>query len=174
MFISGKTWRITGIHMALDALIEHVTLDLQGRRIQLPKQFSDRLPWLSGSDTVPAWLWTISPGAHRLLSEEQTESDPSLELLRSLFVSEKILPSSAPTIANKPEDTAVVARLYRVELKSNKSYWRLTLPSALNEFIPPDCDEKKLSILLSPEGYLEIWYTSILRKALFAEQSSRP
>jgi hypothetical protein len=159
--------------MILDALIVNVTLDLSGRRIQLPKQFSDRLTWLRGSDAISAWLWIISPGGYRLLSDEQAEADPNLELLRSLFLGEELMPSSEPTAAKKPEDAAVVAMLYRVELKSSKSYWRLTLPTALNEFIPQDCDGKKFSISLSLEGYLEIWYTDILRKALFAKQNLR-
>jgi hypothetical protein len=122
-------------------------------------------------DAIPAWLWTISLGRYRLLSDEQADTAPNLELLRSLFLGEELLPSSEPTAAKKPEDAAVVAMLYRVELKSNKSYWRLTLPTALKEFIPPDCDGGKLSIFLSLEGYLEIWYTDILRKALFSKQN---
>lgn len=157
--------------MVLDALVVNVTLELEARRIQLPKQFSDRLTWLAGLDATPAWLWTISPGGYRLLSDEQAEATPNLELLRSIFLGEELPPSSEPTAAKKPEDAAIVAMLYRVELRSSKSYWRLTLPTALNEFIPPECNGEKFSISLSLEGYLEIWYTDILRKALFAKQN---
>lgn|ERR1017187_6584478 len=131
--------------MSLEALVAHVTLDLDGKRIALPKHLSDRLTWLTGSDQIAAWLWTVSPGRYRLLSDGQVQVDPNLEFLRSFIVNEELIPSSEATMSKSSEEAAVVTRLVPVQLKSNKSYWRLSFPSALDELIPPNCDPKKFS-----------------------------
>jgi hypothetical protein len=159
--------------MNIEALVAHVTRDLDGNRIPLPKHLSDRLAWLSGSETISAWLWTISPGRYRLLSDEQAQVDPKLEFLRSLILNEESIPPFDATSAKSPEDAALVAMLIPIQIKPSKLYWRISFPSELDEFIPPGCEKNKFSILLSPERHLEIWYTTILRNALFSEEYFR-
>lgn len=159
--------------MNVEALVVHVTRDVDGNRIPLPKHLSDRLDWLRGSEAIPAWLWTISPGRYRLLSDEQAQVDPKLEFLRSLILNEEPIPPSDATSAKRSEDTAVVAMFIPVQVKPSKLYWRLSFPKELDEFIPLDCDRNKFSILFSPERHLEIWYTTILRNALFSENNFR-
>ena len=153
--------------MAPGSLVSHTTLDPDGCRIPLPKHLSDRLPWLSGSELKSAWLWMISPGRYRLLSDEQVDADPRLGLLHQFILEKQLLPSSDPHVAASVDEASVVARLQPTQLKLNKSYWRLSFPGVLDEFIPSGCDRKKFSILLSLDGYLEIWYTEILRSAVF-------
>ena len=62
----------------MDALVAHVTFDPDGNRLQLPKHLSDRLVWLTGSETIAAWIWAVSPGRYRLLSDEQVQLYPAL------------------------------------------------------------------------------------------------
>ena len=149
------------------ALVAHATFDLDGNRIPLPKHLSDRLSWLTGSEAVPAWLWMISPGRYRLLSEKQVDSDPMLQPIREFMLRQELIPNEDPTVSTNLQEASVVARLQPTQLKLNKAYWRLSFPAALDEFVPSGCDRKKFSILLSLSGYLEIWYTEILRAALF-------
>lgn len=152
----------------MEALVAHVTFDPDGNRIQLPKHFSDRLTWLSVSETTAAWIWTVSPGRYRLLSDEQVQLDSTLDLLRSIMAAQHLAPSTSPTVARNSKDAAVVAMLIPTQLKFQRSYWRLSFPDPLKEFIPPGCDEKKFSIVVGVEGYLEIWYTHTLREAVLS------
>jgi len=158
--------------MTSGSLISHTTLDPDGCRIPLPKHLSDRLPWLSGSELVSAWLWMISPGRYRLLSDEQVKADPHLEPLHQFMLEKQLIPSPDPRVAAGVEEASVVARLQPTQLKLNKSYWRLSFPAVLDEFVPSGCDKKKFSILLSLDGYLEIWYTEILRTAVFQHSAT--
>jgi hypothetical protein len=150
-----------------DALVAHATFDPDGKRIPIPKHLSDRLEWLSGSEPVAAWLWMVSAGRYRLLSNEQVMADPELEALHNFIHQQELVPSIKPSASTTVEETCMIARLQPTQLKLNKSYWRLSFPPALDELVPSGCDRKSLSILLSPHGYLEIWYTEILRTALF-------
>lgn len=159
--------------MNIEALVAHVTRDVDGNRIPLPKHLSDRLAWLRGTETISAWIWTISPGRYRLLSDEQTQMDPKLEFLRSLILNDESMPPSDATSAKSSEDAAVVAMLIPVQIKPSQHYWRISFPSELDEFIPPGCEKNKFSILLTPERHLEIWYTKILQNALFSEEYFR-
>ena len=161
--------------METEPLVAHVKFDLDGNRIQLPKHFTDRLVWVTGSERVPAWLWTISPGRYRLLSDQQVEAEPDLEILRSFMFPQQLIPSSRPTSAKSCEEAAAaVALLFPTQLKFHKSYWRLSFPDELIEFIPPDCEQKKFSILISLEGYVEIWYTQTLRSCVFSSVKLQP
>jgi hypothetical protein len=148
----------------MDALVAHVTFDPDGNRLQLPKHLSDRLVWLTGSETIAAWIWAVSPGRYRLLSDEQVQLESNLDILRSIIVTQQLTPSAGPTVAKNNNEAAVVATLIPTQLKFQRSYWRLSFPDVLEEFIPLGCDEKKLSFLVSIEGYLEIWYTHTLRE----------
>jgi hypothetical protein len=149
--------------MAAPALnLEHVTADKYGR-ITLPKQFSDRLPWLTGSDEIQAWLLLLSLGRFRLLSDEQVQNDPLLEPVRSLVFDGKPEVTAEPTHADDPKSALIVARLLRAPIKP-KQGWRISFPSAFDVFRPPECDEKAFSLVFSLDGYLELWYTEIVRK----------
>ena len=155
-----------------DALVAHATFDSDGRRIPIPKHLSDRLQWLSGSEPVPGWLWMISAGRYRLLSDDQVKADPQLESLHSFIHQQELVPTVNPSASTTLQETCVIARLQPTQLKLNKSYWRLSFPPALDEFVPSGCDKRSLSILLSPHGYLEIWYTEILRTSLFQRSAT--
>jgi hypothetical protein len=154
-------------------LFGHTTLDLDGNRIQIPKHLSDRLTWLAGAEQISAWLWIISQGRYRLLADEQVQLDPRLESLRCLILTERIIPSSPATEAKSADETAVVAMLFPVQLKSKDRYWKVSFPRELQEFIPPECQRKELSVLISPEGYLEIWYTDVLRRTVLSARNFR-
>ncbi len=159
--------------MGLTALFEHVTLDPEGRRIAIPKQFADRILPNTTAGTANFWLWFVSPGQYRLLSDDQVGSDPQLESLRSIMDEEWSKPSAAATYAQPPEMTAMVARLVRVEIATSKSCRRLSLPIEFAPFVPADCEKRALTVVLSPEGFLEIWYTDALRRAVFSSSLPR-
>jgi hypothetical protein len=159
--------------LELQALVEHVALDSDGRRITIPKQFADRMRWDADGKAITRWLWFVSPGRYRLLSDDQVGTDPQLDTFRSLMLEEWPKPSTTATSVQPPEITAAVARLVRVEVKTNKSYWRLSLPVEFDPFIPDDCDRKALTVLVSPEGYLEVWYKDVLRNAILSSPVTR-
>jgi hypothetical protein len=134
-------------------------------RITLPKHFSDRIPWMTGTD-IQAWLFLMGPGRYRLLSDDQVQSDPQLEPIRQLILEGASSAMTEPTRSGEPEEAAMVARLVPISIAHPKPGWRISLPRELDAFVPRECNPKTLSILLSPEGYWEIWYTDTLRRVV--------
>jgi hypothetical protein len=125
---------------------------------------------------VQAWLLLLAPGRYRLLSDEQVQDDPQLEPVRLLILEGKPAVVSEPTYSKDLKEEAIVARLVPIAVaqhKQNQS-WRISLPrELLRAFAPPDCgDPKAFSILLSLEGYWEIWYTDVLRRTAFSASGS--
>lgn len=112
-------------------------------------------------------MFLLEAGRYRLLSDEQVQGDPRLEPVRLLILEGKPAVVSEPTCAKDLEDEAIIARLIptTVALHKQSQRWRISLPKELEAFEPPDCNPKELSVLLSLEGYCEIWYTDVLRKA---------
>jgi hypothetical protein len=117
-------------------------------------------------------LLLLALGRYRLLSDEQVENDPQLEPIRLLILEGKPAVVGEPTQSKDLNDEAIVARLVPVSAAQHKQSqsWRISLPKELlKAFAPPDCgDPKAFSILLSFEGYWEIWYTDVLRRAAFS------
>jgi hypothetical protein len=152
----------------------HTSLD-PDNRIALPKHVCDRILWMTGTN-VQAWLLLLAPGRYRLLSDEQVQDDPQLEPVRLLILEGKPAVVSEPTYSKDLKEEAIVARLVPIAVaqhKQNQS-WRISLPrELLRAFAPPDCgDPKAFSILLSLEGYWEIWYTDVLRRTAFSASGS--
>jgi hypothetical protein len=143
----------------------HVSPD-PDNRISLPKHFSDRIPWMTGT-SVQAWLLLLAPGRYRLLSDEQVQNDSQLEPVRSLILEGKASIASEPTYAKDLKDAAIVARLIPIAAAQHKQSqtWRISFPRELKAFAPPDCNLKAFSVLFSLEGYWEIWYTDVLRRS---------
>ncbi|HEX7425033.1 MAG TPA: hypothetical protein VF311_14270 [Terriglobales bacterium] len=151
----------------------HTSLD-PDNRITLPKHVSDRILWMTGTNVQP-WLLLLAPGRYRLLSDEQVQNDPQLEPVRLLILEGKPAVVSEPTYSKDLNDEAIVARLVPIAVAQHKQSqsWRISFPrELLKAFAPPDCgDPKAFSILLSLEGYWEIWYTDVLRKAVYSPLS---
>jgi hypothetical protein len=146
----------------------HTKADI-GNRISVPRHFSEHLPWLNGSRPIRAWLVLLSPGRIRLLSEEQVRSDPQLEPICELLLEGTPAAICEPSSEKPLQRAAVVARLVPVSIAppaTSGPGWRISFPKVFDEFIPPDCKPNAFSILLSIEGYLEIWYTEVLRRAV--------
>jgi len=145
----------------------HTSLD-PDNRLTLPKHICEQIQWMTGGN-VRAWLLLLAPGRYRLLSDEQIENDPRLESVRLLILEGKPAIASEPTYAEKLEDEAIVARLVPINIAQHKQSqnWRFLFSKELSA-LAPDCDVKQLSILLSLEGYWEIWYTDVLKKSLSA------
>jgi hypothetical protein len=138
-------------------------------RIDLPKNFSACIPWIRGQEKIPAWLLLLSAGRFRLLSDEEVKNDPQLGPVRSL-ISEGASAitdehTSEPTFSEEVGRAALVARLLPTEVFPHGQGWRITFPKAFRVFAPDDCDKRDFMILFSLEGYGEIWYTNVLRKA---------
>jgi len=162
--------------MAPDALIPAHTIADASNRIALPKHLSDRVSWIRGTESLQAWILLLTLGRYRLLSDGQVQSDPQLEPVRSLILEGTPAGASEPTHAEEPRCAAIVARLVPTLIAPPGPGWRISFPKAFDVFVPAGCDRKAFSILLSLEGYLELWYTDVLRKAavlpLDSEQSS--
>jgi hypothetical protein len=153
--------------MSTETLVPvHTRMDASNR-VPLPKQFSECVPWMRGTSSLRGWLFIISPGRYRLLSDEQVQNDSQLEPLRSLILEQRSV-ATDPTSAEAPERAAMVARLAPVQITPPGPVWRIALPKAFGIFAPPGCDRTAVSVLLSLEGYLEIWYTDVLRTAVFS------
>jgi hypothetical protein len=148
----------------------HTSLD-PDNRVTLPKHVSDRILWMTGTN-VQAWLLLLAPGRYRLLSDEQVQNDPQLEPVRLLILEGEPAAVSEPTCSKGLNDEAIVARLVPITPAQHKQSqsWRISLPrELLKAFPPPDCaDPKAFSILFSLEGYWEIWYTDVLRRAAYS------
>jgi hypothetical protein len=150
--------------MSHDPLVAHVRSD-PANRITLPKHCSHRAPF-QGSESFDAWLLLLSPGRYRLLTDEQVQSDPHLEPVRSLILEGKSPVPTEPTLAEEPTRAAIVARLLPTTISPQGPNWRISFPKAFDPFVPPECDAKEFSILFSLEGYWEIWYRDVLRRAV--------
>ena len=114
---------------------------------------------------VEAWLYLIEPGRYRLLSDRDVEADPLLEPIRSRILQEHSPMYSQPTHATPTRAAADVARLTPITIDSHKGSWRIPFGEELASLAPTNCNPRSLSVLM-PDGYLEIWYTDVLRKAL--------
>jgi hypothetical protein len=141
----------------------HDSLPLDNR-LTLRKHFCDRLPWITGTE-VEAWLFLIEPGRYRLLSDEDVQKDIQLEPVRALALQDKSIALSQPSDARPIRDAAIVAKLIPITVGFHNGSWRVLLPEDLGALAPADTDTRALSSLM-PEGYLEIWYSDVLRRAL--------
>lgn len=147
---------------------QHTKVDASNR-ITLPEQFSDRIPWLKNGE-VRAWLLLVAEGRYRLLSDQQLVDDPELEPVRQLILEGRTVNTAGPTSAIDSADAAIVARLTPVTVSPPGPGWRIAIPRSLDVFLPENCDGKKFSVLLSPDGYWEIWYTDVLKKNALSSQ----
>ena len=142
----------------------HLKLDI-GNRITLPKYISDRISWLNEGSESEAWLWVVEEGRYRLLSNADVDSDPQLHSIRALIRPDGRIERVIATRVVEANRTALIARLIPVDVKKHGSSCRIPIPKDVEIFAPPTCNLKSFSVLLSPEGYWEIWYTDLLRKA---------
>ncbi len=150
----------------------HTTADTYNR-IAIPKEMSDCVSWLNSAERFRVWLLLLEAGRYRLLSDEQVQNDPQLEPVRSLIVEGKSAEVTDPTFAEELKRDVMVARLVQTTIAPFNLGWRISFPKAFTVFLPPDCDPKAFSILFTLEGYLEFWYTDVLRKASFLPLGSR-
>jgi hypothetical protein len=150
--------------MSRSPLAEH-TSPASDNRVTLPKHLCDRFTWITGKE-VQAWLFLPEPGRYRLLSDEDVENDPQLESVRLLILQEKSAVPTQPSYVKNMRDAAVVARLIPITIDLHKGSWRVLFAEEWAALAPPDSNPRALSILISPEGYLEIWYSDVLRRAL--------
>lgn len=134
-------------------------------RFPLPKPLTDHISWLSGKEEKEAWILAVAAGRFRLLSDEEVRADAHLETLRSIVLNGTSEDPIEPTSVLSTERSALPARLVRISLKPHASGWRLTAPKALQVLAPVDCDHNDLTLLLSAEGYWEIWQTQTLKRA---------
>ena len=149
--------------MPPDPLIAHASADASNR-IAFPKHLSDRTLWIQGPGTLDAWVLLVSSGRYRVLSDQQVQSDPQLEPVRSMILEGKSAAPTEPALAEEPRRASIVARLVPTTIAPPGPGWRISFPKVFDEFAPSDCNRKAFSILFSLEGYLEIWYTDVLRK----------
>jgi hypothetical protein len=142
----------------------HLTADTYGR-ITMPKLYSDAERWIQGTESLQAWLLLVSQGRLRLLSDDQVQRDPLLEPVRLLVLEGRPAALTEVTFTEEPKRAALVARLLPTVVSPPGPGWRISIPKAFDIFAPSDSDAKAFSILMSLEGYLEIWYTDVLRRA---------
>lgn len=153
------------LKMPDNALIpEHVHVG-PDNRITLPKRFCDVLPWIKGAE-ANAWLYLMEPGRYRLLSDNNVQTDPILEAIRTSLLPEVRATPTQASDFEPSEDVAMMARLVPVTLKLHTGSWRLSLPEDWNALAPPDCNPGSISFLISPRGFVEIWHTDMLRNLL--------
>jgi len=144
----------------------HVTAD-EYDRVTVPPHLSRCIPWMQGTATLSAWVLLIAAGRYRLLSDEEVERHPQLEPLRSLVLEGKPAVATEPTSANSSAEASKAARLIPTKIAPFKAGWRISFPDAFRVFRPRDCDPRAFSILISFQGYLELWYTDALRQQVF-------
>jgi hypothetical protein len=141
-------------------------------RISIPKHFSDRLKWIQGTE-VQGWLYLVEPGRFRLLSDEEVQNDPQLDPVRLTITQETFSQRNPASYAERSTDAAIAARLFPMIMKFHTGGWRIPFAEEWRALAPPDSNPRAISFLFSPEGYLEIWYTDTLRKALTPSWQNR-
>jgi hypothetical protein len=146
--------------MPRDQQVVHSALPLDNRLI-LPKHFCERLNWMTGVEKE-AWLFIVEPGRNRLLSLENVQNDPLLE--PTLLMREQSTITDQPSQAKSLKDAAIIAQLIPVTIDLHRGSWRILIPEEMPALAPPDVNPRDLSILM-PEGYIEIWYRDVLRRA---------
>lgn len=146
-------------------LVKSTSIPLADDRVSIPKTLSDRLKWIQG-DEVQAWLYLLEPGRYRLLSDGDVQSDPQLDPVRLIINQEMTTQRNSATYAERSTDAAIVARLFPVTMKFHAGGWRFPFAEECRVLAPADCNPRAISFVFSPEGFLEIWYTDVLRKAL--------
>jgi hypothetical protein len=134
-------------------------------RITLPTHLAGRLPWLSGNESIEGWLLLVAEGRYRLLSNQQVQSDPQLEAIHAHVTGKKSLAGDEPTSAQEATKAAMVVRLIPIKVNPHGSGWRISTPKLFRAFAPPGCSAKDFTVFGALDGYLEIWYTDVLRKA---------
>jgi hypothetical protein len=151
--------------MPIDPLVPvHTSVSIDNR-VTIPKPYSDRLAWIKGTE-VEAWLFLPEPGRYRLLSDEDVQNDRQLEPVRLLILQEKPVATVEASHAENLRDVAIVARLIPITVRSHKGSWRFAFSEEWRGLAPPNCNPRTISFLFSPEGFVEIWYTDVLRRAL--------
>lgn len=148
-------------------LIAPVELTPDKSRLPLPKHLTDRIEWLAHEKAdTDAWLLAIDEGRFRLLSTEEVAANAHLDTLRQLVVEGKLDARNKPTFVLPPENASMPARLMQVSLRTHSSGWRMSMPECVKLFLPQDYSPDDWSMILSVEGFWEIWNTRTLRKAL--------
>jgi hypothetical protein len=159
------------VELKKEPLIENTTVGIDNR-ISIPRRFSDRLGWIKGIAETEAWLFIIEPGRHRLLSEEDVHNDPKLNPIRLLITQETPSTATEASYAEPLKDAASVARLFPITLKFHTAGWRIPFEHEWAALAPPDSNPKDISFLFGPEGFLELWFTDVLRQALTSSWKS--
>src|SRR5437879_11583252 len=111
--------------MTWDPLIPVHTTSDASNRITLPKYLSDCLPWITGTDTIDAWILQIELGRYRLLSDEQVQGDSRLEPIRSLLLEKKTASPTEPIFAEEIGRAAMVASLLSTAITPPKPGWTI-------------------------------------------------
>lgn len=136
---------------------------VQGGRIHLPARLAARLPYLTGSEAIRAWLLVLESGRYRLLPDAAAkESGPIRRLLERMNAPDEAEAEVEPFEADTAPDAALVARLLPATLSpKGPPGWRLTLPRDL-----PELGESDEMALLLHRGYLEVWSLPCLKDAM--------
>src|ERR1019366_4396129 len=108
-------------------------------RIALPKHAPDHIPWLRGSEAVHVWLWLVTPGRYRLLTDEQVQGDPQLEPIRARVLQGISATATEVTRAEEPTRAVSVARLSPTTIAPPPSAsgpgWRVAFPRSFDPFV---------------------------------------
>lgn len=143
---------------------EHMQVSIDNR-FTLPRRFSDALEWIKGPE-VTAWLFLLELGRYRLLSDEDVQNDPLLESVRALILQEKPFEKAKASCAESSGDALIMVRLIPISIRSHKGSWRMPFLEEWGALAPVDCNPRTISVFISPKGFLEIWYTDLLRRVL--------
>jgi hypothetical protein len=150
----------TGTHSAVVARAK----DDGYHRIPISKDISNRLTWLPSTGSISAWLLVLSEGQFRLLSDEQVQAHEQLRELRAYIVDGALVEEPDPSFTEEPTRAVLPARLLPTEVELKKG-WRISIPKALNIFLPAGVDTKDFTIVLSPGPYLDVWCTETFRRS---------
>lgn len=134
-------------------------------RITLPAYLAARLRWLTGKDPVEGWLLLVEEGRYRFLSSEQVEADPQLDAIRAHINGAETNTPNEPALAQEATRAAMVVRLMPVKVSPHGATWRFLIPKLMRKLAPPGYDPNDFTLFFAIDGYLEIWYTEVLRKA---------
>jgi hypothetical protein len=119
-----------------------------------------------GLDGKPPRIWFLlmERGHFRVLPEVQILADSHLKEMWSRVTGEASDDIVDVTSAEPARSTARVVRLLPVLVPRDKS-WRFSLPGFFWALKPPDASARDFTTFQTIDGFLELWYTDVLRRS---------
>jgi hypothetical protein len=126
-----------------------------GRRVTVGQDLVKEVPWLTGSDSIEAWILTLEPGRYRIIPKSDFETNRELKEIVERFTAIQLGTLETALEADSRELAVLPSRLLPVIISPPPPSWRLKLSSV--PLFDATGEEIKKFILMPRRGYVELW-----------------